>query len=424
MVHLTVFHLLASLVGAATIIAPLSPKPPNVYILTDISNEPDDAQSLVRLLLYSNEVNILGLAATTSVWLNKTTRPDLIHNIIDAYGKVEHTLKLHSASYPTAESLHLVVRSGSHTYGSHVFKEAPSAAVLHLIETVDSLSSGEYLWVQFWGGPSILAHALHVVDSTRAEGEIQEFLDKIRIRAKFPSLFYIVSVHGWNQYGCSTWIGPFGALYPETMFIMEGDTPALLYIVPNGPGDPERPEYGNWGGRYVPVDQSLAVRTYSDTADLVIVNGREYKSRQATVWRWREAYQMDFAARMQWTLGSDGNHHPQVVVNGSLSSAPLTVILCKDETEVILDASMSSDPDGDDLDFKWTQYHESSATRWTAQAEVPSVEIMPITRGLVDAMEFHIILEVLDNGTPPLRTYKRIIVVRGNGQCSVNHDEL
>lgn len=34
-------------------------------ILTDIENEPDDKQSLVRLLLYSNEIDIKGIIATT-----------------------------------------------------------------------------------------------------------------------------------------------------------------------------------------------------------------------------------------------------------------------------------------------------------------------------------------------------------------------
>ncbi|KAK9321354.1 hypothetical protein V1517DRAFT_174681 [Lipomyces orientalis] len=133
---------------------------------------------------------------------------------------------------------------------------------------------------------------------------------------------------------------------------------------------------------------------------------------------------MDFAARMQWTLGSEGNHHPKVVVNGSLSSAPLTVsqshcVRTKQRSylmhlcQAILTATTWTL-------FKWTQYHESPATRWTTQAEAPSVEIMPIARGLVnitvpswenhleksvfmvDSMEFHIILEITKE---PMKTF-------------------
>ena len=37
---------------------------PRVVILSDIGNEPDDQMSLVRLLLYSNEIEIEALVAT------------------------------------------------------------------------------------------------------------------------------------------------------------------------------------------------------------------------------------------------------------------------------------------------------------------------------------------------------------------------
>ena len=37
-----------------------------ILILTDIENEPDDAQSLVRFLTYANQFDVEGLVATTS----------------------------------------------------------------------------------------------------------------------------------------------------------------------------------------------------------------------------------------------------------------------------------------------------------------------------------------------------------------------
>ena len=37
---------------------------PRVVVLTDIANEPDDQMSLVRLLLYSNQLELEGLVAT------------------------------------------------------------------------------------------------------------------------------------------------------------------------------------------------------------------------------------------------------------------------------------------------------------------------------------------------------------------------
>ena len=38
---------------------------PRMIVISDIGNEPDDQMSLVRLLLYSNELDIEGLIATT-----------------------------------------------------------------------------------------------------------------------------------------------------------------------------------------------------------------------------------------------------------------------------------------------------------------------------------------------------------------------
>src|SRR5690349_1924640 len=41
---------------------------PRVGVRTDIANEPDDQMSMVRFLLYSNQLDVEGLIATTSTW--------------------------------------------------------------------------------------------------------------------------------------------------------------------------------------------------------------------------------------------------------------------------------------------------------------------------------------------------------------------
>lgn len=43
-----------------------------IFVLTDISNEPDDQESLVRLLAHADQYSVEGLVATTSWWLNDT----------------------------------------------------------------------------------------------------------------------------------------------------------------------------------------------------------------------------------------------------------------------------------------------------------------------------------------------------------------
>src|SRR5258707_487692 len=58
---------------------------PRLVVLTDISSltagvaEPDDGQSLIRLMLYSNDFDIEGLIATSNLGHGQKTRADLIH---------------------------------------------------------------------------------------------------------------------------------------------------------------------------------------------------------------------------------------------------------------------------------------------------------------------------------------------------------
>ncbi|MCB1128715.1 MAG: DUF1593 domain-containing protein, partial [Verrucomicrobiae bacterium] len=56
---------------ALALTATLAVAKERVFVLTDISNEPDDEESLVRFLVYANEYDIEGLVATTSTWLRK-----------------------------------------------------------------------------------------------------------------------------------------------------------------------------------------------------------------------------------------------------------------------------------------------------------------------------------------------------------------
>ena len=135
--------------------------------------------------------------------------------------------------------------------------------------------------------------------------------------------------------------GPLGELYPDTAYIMEGDTPSFLCLIPNGLNAPEHPEWGGWGGRYEEQNGF-----YTDTADTVIgADGETYTTGQATVWRWREAYQNDFAARMDWCVEPfDEANHPPVASLGHAEE------LEAEAGEVLqLDAAGSSDPDGDQL---------------------------------------------------------------------------
>lgn len=78
--------------SAAFATAPAMAERPRVFVLTDIENEPDDAMSLVRFLVYANQYDIEGLAATTSVHQPARVAPERIRRIVTAYGKVRDNL--------------------------------------------------------------------------------------------------------------------------------------------------------------------------------------------------------------------------------------------------------------------------------------------------------------------------------------------
>jgi hypothetical protein len=88
-----------------------------LIVITDIGNEPDDFMSMVRLMLYSNQIDIEGLIASTSIHQQKKVSPDLIEKVINAYSKVQPNLLKHEPGYPTAQKLLSLVKKGLPVYG-------------------------------------------------------------------------------------------------------------------------------------------------------------------------------------------------------------------------------------------------------------------------------------------------------------------
>ncbi|MBP5712525.1 MAG: hypothetical protein J6W77_05960, partial [Prevotella sp.] len=117
----------------------------------------------------------------------------------------------------------------------------------------------------------------------------------------------------------------------------------------------------------------------------------------------------DFMARKQWAAEGRGNRNPQVIVNGQKGLSPI-VIHAKAGKVVKLNASRSTDPDGDALSFKWWQQTEISNVRLDidgAETNKVSIRIPDDAQGKV----FHIICEVHDNGPFHLVAYRRVIIM-------------
>jgi hypothetical protein len=286
--------LLASLllaIASTAWTAQSEPAKPRLVVLTDIEADPDDSESLVRLLLYSNELDIEGIVATTSIHMRGEIHSDSVLAIIDKYALVRANLLKHAAGYPTADALLALVVEGQPTYGMAAVGDGKDTAGSRLLLRALESEDPRPLWVTVWGGANTLAQALHSLRQTRGADAASRSIAKLRVytisdqddsgawmRKEFPGLFYIVSPGG---YGAATWTGihfvvpgldddpinqtisnpwlvehiqqghgPLGSVYPDVAYAMEGDTPSFLSLIPNGLSSPEHPDWGGWGGRY------------------------------------------------------------------------------------------------------------------------------------------------------------------------------
>ena len=129
---------------AGTVICPVgcgsapAQQKPRVLALTDITNEPDDEQSMVRFLLYSNEYNVEGLLATTSIHLPDRVRPEKIRERVETCGEVRGNLIKHADGFPTTGRLLSLIKSGRPARGMEGAGAGKSTeASSHLIEVVD-----------------------------------------------------------------------------------------------------------------------------------------------------------------------------------------------------------------------------------------------------------------------------------------------
>ncbi|MFM7592883.1 MAG: DUF1593 domain-containing protein, partial [Isosphaeraceae bacterium] len=249
---------------------------PRLAILTDIGGDPDDQQSMVRLMVYSNQFRIEALVAsaagTRGELKNAITRPDLIREMIMAYGKVRPGLVKHESGWPLAESLLDKVKSGNRfRERNNIGQGHDTEASRFLLERIDAGSAADPLNIAIWGGQTDLAQALWQVKSSRGEHGLAEFVKKFRVydindqdgiaewmRTEFPGMFYILAnkapgrdnregtyrgiyLTGDESLTSRDWVeknvrstGPLGALYPTKTWtapnphscLKEGDTPS------------------------------------------------------------------------------------------------------------------------------------------------------------------------------------------------------
>lgn len=351
----------------------------------------------------------------------------VIYDVIDAYGKCLDNLKVHRDDYPSTEYLKSVSCCGIDRFGMRYkrgfasLKYVDNAGVKLIIDALDK-KDDRPIYFAIWGGINTLAQAIWQLHEQRSQQEFDKLLAKIRIYAIADQdaaglwlrkeygdkLFYIVSPTSHttfiDYYRC-TWPGisadndskgfnngkrnnqidfhavdstnispswikkniqdvsPLGKIYPDTCYLMEGDTPSYLSLIPNGLNMPGHPEAGSWGGRYVkrlPNKDEFTTKEiypiYTNAEDTILgIDGKAYKSAQASIYRWREDFQNDFACRMSWTSSNryDECSHPPIIKD------QIRVIKAKEgRIELSVEATTK---DKTPLSYDWFIYKEAGS---------------------------------------------------------------
>jgi hypothetical protein len=399
---------------------------PRIIVTTD--GEIDDKTSFMRFLLYSNEFEIEGLIYGNSKWQRHGHGVVWMQEMINEYGKIRPNLLKHLPGYPNVDELKKVIYAGNmdekylHYTGPLVTDGAK-----HIINVLRA-KNPEPVWVQAWGGTNTIAQALSIMKRDYPAGELDRIYQKLWIfaiadqdstsawiRDNFPKVKYIRSHQFvalnyqheghpysnhyifdpvWTTENVKEGHGNYGKLYAQKYF-SEGDSPAFFHLIGNGLRANENPAYGGWGGRF----ETKNGYHFFDAAD----DGDWLKPQ----WRWLPDIQNDFAARMDWCENpfETANHYPEIKIN---RKDDLTV---KPGKTVSIDASESTDPDGDKISYKWYFYKEPSTLKNIPEIKNPEKSKISFQiPGTNQGGTLHLILEIKDSGEPVLTQYQRIIL--------------
>lgn len=418
-----------------------SQSPSKLRVIATTDGEVDDRCSMVRFLLYANEWDIQGIIHSSSKyhWKGDADHPEhdwepveWLDRQLDQYAAVYPNLILHDPGYPSPDDLRAKAFVGNIAYEGEM--DTVTAGSTHIVDVLLDPDTSP-IWLQAWGGSNTIARALKTiaedhpdrVAEVSAKARIyliteQDNTFKTYIRPEWPSIQVLRSggpafgaiAYDWRKmqspevqtYFDEPWMtahilqdhGPLCAGYEvnkDGSFRSEGDSPSFLHTIPNGLRSTEHPSYGGWGGHFA---------FSNNTWKSVDTN----ESDPHSILRWAKDFQNDWAARADWCVKAYGeaNHAPIVALTHP------TDFGAKAGDVVQLDASPTTDPDGDTLSFTWWHYAEAGTYRGTAtidSTDGPKTSVtIPADAQPGDTL--HFVCTATDNGTPPLTRYARVVI--------------
>jgi len=409
----------------------------------------------------------------------RIVHPELFHKLIDGYAEVVDNLKLHADGWPEPAYLHSITQPGQPKYGIADVGEGKSSPGSRLIQKALNRDDPRPLNIVVNAGSNTLAQALYDCRANYNQSELKKLVGKLRVFEngaqdnagawichEFPTIHWIrsnhqtygymgqgngVGPHVWKPYpktnqGQHRWAeqhimhnhGSLGALYPYRFkgngFLEGGGTIPWLGLVNKGLYDTGQPSWGGWSGRFTAAKQKNVWSRHKDvkadeqkSTDFYVYtessdnwtdpeSGIRYANEFTPVWRWRRAMLNNAQARFDWCVQpfAKANHHPIAAFNDNMDN--VIVRLNAQPGQILkLDASVSTDPDGDTLNFKWFIYPEAGSykgsiiiqnnTQSTTEFKVPEKAA---------GKQIHLILQVHDtNPIVSLYDYRRIVIEIG-----------
>lgn len=312
-----------------------------VMISTDLPDlalthggDPDDIQSMVRFLLFSNEFDVEGLIASAGTH-QFTADKRRIFEMLDLYDQVDENLRKHNPNFPTADYLRSVTYQGMGNEGpidiqwhcdngkwEDIIGEGWDCEASEAIIAEADKDDPRPIYIGVWGGPRDIAQAIWKVKNTRTQEEFEAFISKLRIflihcqdatnqyLMDTPDLFVV-----WSRYTYAgmmgiddrAWVhdniknnrGPLCAVYPDFNYkdepagVVEGDSPSFMWLLSanRGINDPADPTQPSWGGRYEPIPGKR--NKYG---------GPDYEGPKSSISKWAGDFQAEFAERAEWCL--------------------------------------------------------------------------------------------------------------------------
>lgn len=212
-----------ALVAAAALAAaprlPAADPRHRMILITDLLGEQDDSQMLVRLLMYSNELDIEGLIAVTlsEPWY-PARDPSQPHRIgvhpeefvtdIDAYSLVRPNLLKNAPGWPTRQELMSKVGAGPYGYGMAAVGDGQSTPGTRLIERAIEKDDPRPLYICITGGANPLAQALWDLRRSHTPEQLKALIARVRVYEdygqddagawichSFPDIFWIRSLN-------------------------------------------------------------------------------------------------------------------------------------------------------------------------------------------------------------------------------------